>query len=272
MQQCSLWSGPIPEQKGTGRRRKICPDCLLNPPECIVDGCAEHLRSGSIGNGMCRMHEYRQKRGLPFDAPKAKWTRRGPICSAEGCGRPKHAQGWCAGHYRRSKDGRDMEPPLASQDRSKRRFCTVEGCDNRRDSSRHFCQMHYRRFKKYGSPGEAERRKAPPGAAVWDAKEYRRRYNRLRAYGLRPEEFDAMLNSQGGRCAICHTKDPGSKGFVVDHDHSAGHVRGLLCNNCNRAVGLLKDDPAVLKRAREYVLRHRQEQLFGPAGEVKGTA
>jgi hypothetical protein len=198
---------------------------------------------------------------------------KGRICAHAGCRRAAASnQIMCPAHVFRRRNGLDMDTPIDVRDYSSDRICTVDGCDKRRDKSRHFCPMHLARFKKYGNPGDAERLRAPSGAAVWDVPEYRRRYDRLRKYNLRPEEFDAMLNSQGGRCAICRTNDPGPKGFVVDHDHSAGHVRGLLCNNCNRAVGLLKDDPAVLERARKYVLRHRQAQLFGPAGEVKGTA
>jgi hypothetical protein len=51
-----------------------------------------------------------------------------------------------------------------------------------------------------------------------------------------------MLAAQNERCGCCGTHTPGHKGkFVVDHCHLSGKVRGLLCNNCNQALGLMRD-------------------------------
>jgi hypothetical protein len=71
-------------------------------------------------------------------------------------------------------------------------------------------------------------------------------------------DFDAMLDAQGGRCAICRTDKAFSGGgdgrrLAIDHCHSTGVVRGLLCGNCNRMLGLVKDDPEVLRRAAVYL-------------------
>ena len=54
-----------------------------------------------------------------------------------------------------------------------------------------------------------------------------------RKYGLTLEAFDELLASQGGGCAICGKSDPDN----VDHDHATGRVRGILCFNCNIAIG-----------------------------------
>jgi hypothetical protein len=63
-----------------------------------------------------------------------------------------------------------------------------------------------------------------------------------------------LLQSQGGRCAICHTDQPGGHGrFHIDHDHVSGRIRGLLCNNCNRGLGSLKHDPDFLRKAITYL-------------------
>src|SRR5437879_6389950 len=59
-----------------------------------------------------------------------------------------------------------------------------------------------------------------------------------RKYGLTLEAFDALLASQGGGCAICGRPDADN----VDHDHRTGRVRGLLCFNCNVAIGHIADD------------------------------
>lgn len=86
----------------------------------------------------------------------------------------------------------------------------------------------------------------------------RRRSMLKRNYGLTPEDFDALLASQGGRCAICRSDDPGAKGmWHVDHCHDAGTVRGLLCSACNTGLGQFKDRPDVLRAAADYLEEHQ---------------
>lgn len=78
-----------------------------------------------------------------------------------------------------------------------------------------------------------------------------------RKYGLVPGEFERMLADQDGRCAICRTDKPGGRFTMmhVDHCHTTGKVRGLLCNNCNPLLGRAKDSPAVLRAAAAYLER-----------------
>src|SRR5574343_1913433 len=81
-------------------------------------------------------------------------------------------------------------------------------------------------------------------------------------YGVTRERYEALLDEQGGRCAICRTDSPGAKAWKIDHDHaccpgntSCGScVRGLLCNRCNVGIGMLGDNPEVLFSAAEYLL------------------
>ena len=78
------------------------------------------------------------------------------------------------------------------------------------------------------------------------------RRSRLKGkYGITTEEFDAILLSQGGRCKICRTDAPGF--WCVDHSHATDHVRGILCNPCNLALGHVKDTPAILKAMIRYL-------------------
>jgi len=74
-------------------------------------------------------------------------------------------------------------------------------------------------------------------------------------YNITEEEYDNMIKKQKGRCKICGVvlKRTGIKGFIVDHNHKNGDVRGLLCGNCNRGIGILKDNPFILFRAIKYV-------------------
>jgi len=71
-----------------------------------------------------------------------------------------------------------------------------------------------------------------------------------RLYGISIDDYEAMVNSQNGQCKICsvHLEQP-----CVDHDHETGRVRGLLCSFCNRAIGLLHDDPQLCISAASYL-------------------
>jgi hypothetical protein len=79
--------------------------------------------------------------------------------------------------------------------------------------------------------------------------------HRRQRYGMEPHDFEALRVSQGGRCAICSklfTRTPN-----VDHDHVTGHVRGLLCQWCNTALGWFeKINGDWQERARDYLARH----------------
>jgi hypothetical protein len=90
-----------------------------------------------------------------------------------------------------------------------------------------------------------------------DADERRRRNresNLQQAYGLTTEACDDLVSSQEGRCAICTVVlSTTTKGPCVDHNHNTGEVRGILCSNCNRGIGLLNDNPALLISAAEYL-------------------
>jgi hypothetical protein len=90
-----------------------------------------------------------------------------------------------------------------------------------------------------------------------NARRIRANNRRATKYGISPNDYDYMLERQGYRCAICLTEEPGGSGgvFQVDHSHDTGFVRGLLCGSCNKAIGLLKEDPESLTRAILYLRR-----------------
>lgn len=88
-----------------------------------------------------------------------------------------------------------------------------------------------------------------------------RRHNLRRNYGLTTSEFEQMRLAQKGRCAICRSLPDEPHGvLVVDHCHMSDCVRQLLCNNCNTAVGLLRDDPVMATRLAAYLLRHDPDE------------
>ena len=84
--------------------------------------------------------------------------------------------------------------------------------------------------------------------------DYARRWNLQRFYGITLEQYNEMLESQKGRCAVCHVLPSTQvRAFAVDHDHSTGRVRGILCQNCNWILGKAKDDPNLLVALANYL-------------------
>lgn len=75
----------------------------------------------------------------------------------------------------------------------------------------------------------------------------------LRQYGLTIEEYDELLVAQGYVCAICGGLNPDNRRLAVDHCHKTGQVRGLLCDLCNRGLGLFLDEVTRLRQAAKYL-------------------
>lgn len=78
------------------------------------------------------------------------------------------------------------------------------------------------------------------------------RYYLEKTYG--PVDYAALLERQGGACAICLTK-PKKKRLAVDHCHKTGQVRGLLCGQCNFALGAFQDNRETIQSAIAYLER-----------------
>lgn len=74
---------------------------------------------------------------------------------------------------------------------------------------------------------------------------------RARAYGLTVDELKDLLIKADGKCEIC--EQPPTRWLVVDHCHKGGNVRGILCEQCNQALGLFRDNPEVMQRAINYL-------------------
>lgn len=84
-------------------------------------------------------------------------------------------------------------------------------------------------------------------------------------YGIGQADVDLMLEAQNGRCAVCRKVDPEH----VDHDHATGKVRGLLCFNCNQALGNVRDDIRVLQGLIRYLADSRNTALRLVAEEYR---
>jgi hypothetical protein len=98
-----------------------------------------------------------------------------------------------------------------------------------------------------------------------------------RKYGMTIEQYDAMLAAQGGGCFICGRLPRQDISLHVDHDHSTGAIRGILCFCCNNALADFQEDRLLLQKAAEYldrqdhaeeieVIRRRALRLAGVSG------
>jgi len=82
-------------------------------------------------------------------------------------------------------------------------------------------------------------------------RECKRNTHFMRTYGISQQDYNAMYDKQDGLCKICRTR----AAVYVDHNHKSGKVRGLLCPQCNTALGWLFDNYEIIKRASDYVLK-----------------
>jgi hypothetical protein len=94
-------------------------------------------------------------------------------------------------------------------------------------------------------------------------------HNLIRAFGISKVTYDAMMEKQNGVCAICggvetHKYKGEVRGLSVDHCHTTGKVRALLCHSCNHGLGNFKDRSAVLRKAAEYVDHHAAQHAAEP--------
>ena len=86
-------------------------------------------------------------------------------------------------------------------------------------------------------------------------KRYQRDRHYYRKYGIRIEDYERLLEQQDGKCALCESPYPNgnSRYFSVDHCHSSGRVRGLLCFPCNSVLGRLGDSHESVERILQYL-------------------
>lgn len=90
-------------------------------------------------------------------------------------------------------------------------------------------------------------------------KKYDDRYDGIlrRTFGITLDEYNGMYESQNGLCAICGKPDEvEGRRLAVDHNHDTGHIRALLCGNCNRGLGNFQDDPEMLVKATRYLIKY----------------
>lgn len=74
-----------------------------------------------------------------------------------------------------------------------------------------------------------------------------------RLYGISIDDYLNIMQNQNSVCKICRQECKTKYSLSVDHNHETGKVRGLLCNRCNRAIGMFEDNPDLLRKAANYI-------------------
>lgn len=96
--------------------------------------------------------------------------------------------------------------------------------------------------------------------------ECKRCTNLYRNFKINARDYDIMFNNQKGRCAICETdtshnhQNGNVTKLAVDHCHTTGEIRGLLCSKCNRGIGYLQDNINNLKNAVKYLSKGEEHE------------
>lgn len=206
--------------------------------------------------GYCKGHAQRLRRYGDPGSANFRATRRtddlvaDPAlqCAVDDCQRHYWARGYCPTHYRRWTRTGDPETPRVRE--ATRKPCSVDGCEELREAKT-LCSIHY--LRKYYADN-------PP--APGSGRPYSRRWI-LKQYGMTPEDYENLVAAQGDRCAICRGSHRGANGsenysWCVDHSHSTGKVRGLLCSDCNMGLGRFGDNPETLSAAAAYLTLHRE--------------
>lgn len=166
-------------------------------------------------------------------------------CLIEGCEAKVRSKGRCNRHYQRFlKHGGDASPGLVGRQACR---CKAEKCES--IDARGYCDEH--KFVVLGPClfPPCEEAATSTTSAVF-CRQHQHRSNRLmHDYGITLLEYIEMADRQDWKCLICLKESE----LHVDHCHTGGDVRGLLCGNCNRGLGLFADNPEALVRATDYL-------------------
>ena len=120
-----------------------------------------------------------------------------------------------------------------------------------------FSCFHKRSERKSGHVSACKECAIKPYTTEKQARQ--RSYKLMANFGMTVEQYDDLLIAQGNVCAICTKPETSRSGagvikrLAVDHNHSTGKVRGLLCENCNRGLGLFKEDEGIMQSAISYL-------------------
>ena len=194
-------------------------------------------------------------------------------CSMDGCDRPHKARGYCQTHYMQFKRGITPIGPIRSRVSEKPPECEEADC-SAPVKAKGLCRTHYQRLLRHGHTMYRDRKTEPKPCSIasCDNHAYAKglchahylKQRKWQAQGIDAARYQEMLAEQNGICAVCHkpeTRRDGTSGKVrdlaIDHDHTTGAIRALLCSSCNRGLGLFQDSADLLGKAVAYLEKHK---------------
>ena len=167
--------------------------------------------------------------------------------------KPHWARGFCGTCYQRWWNEQN---PGKTKARRKANERPSECHPEKPELAGGLCGTCYRRKWRLEHPGaEWDRQNIANKRRYENQTEDQRRTRILRRYGITAQQYDALLQEQGGGCAVC-SRLPEARPLQVDHDHATEAIRGLLCANCNSALGHAKDDIDRLRALIAYLEQH----------------
>lgn len=121
-------------------------------------------------------------------------------------------------------------------------------------------QKYRSRCRECDNARQLKHRKVNPNTHRY-SKERLKGYQVKAAYGITYDEWLNLMNSRGWSCEICGREvETSGRALAIDHDHSTGALRGVLCQRCNCAIGLLSDNEETLHNAIEYLQRSKYHE------------
>jgi len=174
------------------------------------------------------------------------------ICKIKNCGRKTVGQGLCNTHYmRKRKHGSTDKPKCRGEKLLERGMSYCAKCKKEKPICE-FSKDKYRRIN--GVSVYCKKCASKINKLDYKLHEERFRNNDLKKkFGISLSKYNDLLNLQNGVCAICGKLNEYNRRLSVDHNHKTNEVRGILCDLCNRGLGVFKDDPMILSKAIKYL-------------------
>lgn len=247
---------------------------------CSFDGCNNKHHA----YGYCVQHRRQVLAGQDLHPlPGRAWVvNKGAACPVLDCGRPARQKGMCLGHYHQQRRGVPFRPistgrtnaerwaSLTPEEREARLAPMREGQRKPRTEqhARRISESLRARYRttpltlpKVRTCRGCEVEFTPnSGSHFFCTVPCRQLTGRLKRRGMDRSEWNRLLQEQQDGCALCGLKEAGwnfGVGLVIDHCHKTGAVRGLLCGDCNTALGRFGDDPERLRAAAAYLERYQ---------------
>jgi hypothetical protein len=240
--------------------------------------CSNCGRAKVLARGLCRRC---YQRGRLDGSLERRNVHNSGTCSVEGCDKPSFAKNLCPHHYEKAQHPlnhswrliRSRHPGQFPPSWAK--FEAFLADVGERPSPSHQLRR-INATQPYGASNVRWVEPVRPGQDHMSPEQrsvYQREWHLQRKFKITGEQYAALLKAQGGVCASCggvethRSKNGKLKDLAVDHDHETNEIRGLLCFNCNQAIGRFQDDPVLMRAAAAYIEARRPKLRLVSGGD-----